>query len=523
MYMRKTITIAAAAMAALIISGCGTARKSAYLYPAQRSKVILFDNDVHCGIEGYARMAGLRDAIQDTADVLLVSSGDFLQGGTAGAISKGQYVADVMKKVGYAAVGLGNHEFDYGVPRMEELLSQLGSPVVCVNFLDMSDHRPYLPYVIHKMGMHRVAFVGVVTPNTLRTEAYSFYDDDDNQMYQFCADKVYELVQEAVNDARMNGADYVILLSHLGEEPSGPDADSQQMIARTYGIDVVLDGHSHSVIPHMTVKNLLGRPVLMAQTGTKFANVGKLLIDTRGSFSTELVALSDIPYINKEVQHTTDSVLSLSKELTEKKVCHSDFPIAISDPEGNREVRNKETNAGDLVADAYRILTGADVAVSNGGGIRTDVEGGDLTYGQIVSLLPYDNYVCVISVTGAEIVNMLDRCTEALPAEDGDFPQVSGMKFTVRPNAEERIADLQILNANTQQYEPVDLQRKYQLATIDYCITGGGLRKVFRNAEVVKPGFMLYNDCLVKYATEVLGGVIPAEYAKPQGRIKIEY
>lgn len=521
--MKKQISLIAVVLLAALVSSCGTTRKSAYPYPALRSKVILFDNDVHCGIEGYARLAGLRDAMSDTADVCVVSSGDFLQGGTAGAISKGQYIVDIMKHVGYDAVGLGNHEFDYSVPRMEELLKQLGAPVVCVNFKDMAGNRPYAPYVICKMGMSRVAFVGVVTPTTLRTEAYSFYDESEKQLYQFCDDKVYDLVQEAVNSARMQGADYVVLLSHLGETPSAPDADSQQMIARTYGIDVVLDGHSHSVIPQMVVKNLLGESVPLAQTGTKFQNVGKLLIDVNGHLSTELIPLSAITQVNPEVQHATDSVLALSKNLTERKVCHSDFPIAISDPDGNREVRNKETNAGDLVADAYRVLTGADVAVSNGGGIRTDVEGGDLTYGQIVSLLPYDNYVCVISVTGAEIVNMLNRSTEALPAEDGDFPQVSGMTFTVRPNAEERIVDLMILDKESKQYVPVDMERKYQLATIDYCITGGGLRGVFKKAEVIKPGFMLYNDCLVKYATEVLGGTIPAEYAKPQGRITIEY
>lgn len=508
----------AACMSIGLLTGC----KTVYDTNADKSIVVLYDNDVHCAIDGYASIAGLKDAIADTAYVALVSSGDYLQGGTAGAISNGQYVADVMRNVGYDAITLGNHEFDYSVERMQELLKSIGVPVTCVNFADMQGRRQYLPYVMKKMGGRKVAFIGATTPSTLQTEAYSFFDDDDVQHWQFQPEKVYALVQEQVNAVRKKGADYVIVLSHLGEEETPENIDSHGLIANTTGINAVLDGHSHSVIPCETVQNKDGKPVLITETGTQFAHIGKLLIDRNGKISTELIPLDKITQKKASVVATLDSISVLSKEMTEKVVCHSDFPIAISDVNGIRQVRNQETNAGDLVADAYRIVTGAEIGLSNGGGIRNDLKAGDLTYGQIVSLLPYDNYVSVVNVSGSQLLEVLEACTAIAPAEDGDFPQTSGMKYTINLGQKPRVTDVMVLEKNSNEYKPLDTDRVYQVATIDYCITKGGFKELLKKNEVIKPNIIRYNDCLVKYATEILGGRIPKEYEKPQGRITIK-
>ena len=137
----------------------------------RNSIVILFENDVHCAIDGYAKIAGLRDAIADTAWTALVSSGDFIQGAITGTLSRGQYIIDIMRTMHYDAVGLGNHEFDYKVPRQQELL-------VCSNFFDMSGHRMYDAYTLCTYGDRRVAYVGVLTPHTeVKSERYAFYDE----------------------------------------------------------------------------------------------------------------------------------------------------------------------------------------------------------------------------------------------------------------------------------------------------------------------------------------------------------
>lgn len=520
--MKKAKSLLLLAAGAAMLTGCKSTKAPVVQVP-EKSIVIVYDNDVHCDIDGYAKMAGLRDAISDTAWVATVSCGDYLQGGTPGALSHGQYIVDIMKHMKYDAITLGNHEFDYSVPTMMDLLKQIGAPVTCVNFRDMQNKRFYEPYVMKQLGNKKVAFIGVVTPTTLDTEAYSFYDKDDKQIYDLASDICYQLVQEQVDAARKAGADYVVVLSHLGEDKNNRNVDSHGLAQVTNGIDVILDGHTHNVIPHVYENNKDGKPVLISQTGIKFLNVGKLLITPDGKISTELIPRAEFKHENAEVKQATDSINALLDAIVKKPICKCDVDLRILDDQGLQEVRKAETNAGDLVADAYRIITGADFAITNGGGIRSEVKAGNLTYGDIVSLLPYDNYVSIVEVTGQDLVDVLTACTQFLPVRNGDFPQVSGMKFTVNVGQKESISNLVILNKATNEYEPVDLKKTYQLATIDYCITGGGLQGKLKKNNIIKPSIVIYNECLIQYVTEKLNGHITTDYAQPQGRITIKY
>ena len=172
----------------ILVVGCGTTKSSLVNQPTTlkpKSIVILYENDVHCDIDGYAQLRGLADAIQksDTSYVGIVSSGDFLQGALAGAISRGQFIVDIMKNVGYDAITLGNHEFDYGTPRMVELLPQIGVPIVSSNLYEYGASTPmYPPYVIKQYGNKRIAFVGTTTPETLRSESYAFFEKTGKQL-----------------------------------------------------------------------------------------------------------------------------------------------------------------------------------------------------------------------------------------------------------------------------------------------------------------------------------------------------
>ena len=523
---RPVIASLVVVMIAMLLGGCSagkhTIKNDGYAQGKEQSIVILFENDVHCGIDGYAKMVGLGDAISDTAQVTYVSCGDFIQGGTTGAISHGQYIIDIMKHIPYAAVTLGNHEFDYQVWRMKELLEQLPTTVTCVNFTDMEGKRYYAPYVMKQMGNRKVAFVGVVTPTTISSEEYAFFNTEGQQLYDLQAPRMVELVQQSVDEARKEGADYVVVLSHLGESPNDLDSDSRTLLSKTTDIDALLDGHTHSVIPHDIVLNKEGKPIVAAQTGTKFQNVGKLVIMPDGKMSTELIPTSEITMENAEVKAATDSILNLSHDLTSRPVFTSDVDLRILEDDGvTQAVRLHETNAGDIVTDAYRITTGADFAITNGGGIRTEIKAGDLTYGDMVALLPYDNYVSIVELTGRELRDLLDACTSSLPFTSGDFPQVSGIKFTVDTKAQERIQDLMVLNKQTNDYEPINLDKTYQLATIDYCITGGGLQGKLKKNKVVKSSIIIYNECLINYVTDYLDAHITKEYEKPQGRITI--
>lgn len=487
-----------------------------------KSIVFLFDNDVHCNIEGYNMMAGLRDAIRDTALCGMVTCGDFLQGGTAGAISHGQYVADVMRAMDYSVVALGNHEFDYKMPRMKELLAQLDAPIACVNLKSKETKETmYSPYVMVNIGNKKIAFIGVLTPTTLYTEEAAFYDENGKQTHELCEENLYEEVQQAVYNARKCDADYVVVLAHMGEEDNRCHMTSHDLIRNTHGIDVVLDGHSHSVVPQSMIRNKKGLPVLLGQTGTQFANVGKLLITQEGNISIDLIPTKKILYRSPRVGAVLDSINSIYKEQISRHVCKSDVDIAIQDEKGKRTVRSQECTAGNLVTDAYRHITNSDVSIANGGGIRMHLKAGNLTYGDILGLLPYENYLCVVEVPGQKIIDLLEKCVEPLPNETGDFPQVSGMKFKINLNAKPRIQELRILNRNNDRYEPIDPKRNYTIGTMDYCVTGGGLGSVLKDAKIVKQNLMLYSEALIDYIKNFLNGYVGIEYEKPEGRIEI--
>ena len=489
---------------------------------AQKSIVILYENDAHCGIDGYTKMAGLRDAISraDTAYVGAVCVGDFLQGNTTGAISKGQYIVDIMRYMDYHAITLGNHEFDYGVPRMVQLLEQVDAPVVCANLYEAGEPQPmFAPYVIHQYGDKKVAFVGACTPETMILEGYSFYDTNGILLYDLKQKTFYQLIQQAVDDARKAGADYVVLISHVGETTQSMGFNSHLLVNHTRGIDVVLDGHSHNIFENAKATNLDGQEITVTQTGTQFANVGKLVITPEGRFITQLMKGKDIPYENAKVTAITDSIRQMVKAVTSKVVAKSDYTLVVSDENDQWIVRAEETNAGDLVADAYRYAMKADIGFENGGGIRNDIEAGDITYGDIIGMLPYDNTLRRISVTATQLKEMLTRCTSLVPVLDGNFPQCSGLRFTVHSKSH-TVSDIEILQEDGS-YAPIDMQRTYSVALTNYNHEGGGFFDSFKKCPVLQESTLRYYEALSDYLTKVLGGNTGEAYAQPQGRIKI--
>ena len=485
----------------------------------EKSIVILYENDVHCNISGYTKIAGLRDAINqsDTAYAAIVSSGDYLQGGLVGAYSHGQYIIDVMSKMNYDAITLGNHEFDYGGVQMKKLLTNVNAPVVCANFFDYGATQPYYaPYVIHSYGAKRVAFVGVCTPSAMVSEKYAFFDDEDQQLYELKNDEVTQLVQQAVDNARGEGADYVVLLSHLGEtEPEG-GITSYELVSKTKGIDVVLDGHTHATIEHHDVNNINGEPINITQTGTQFANVGKLLITKDGRMTTTLIPSSEIPYESTTVTAAINKVKEEMETVVNRPIATSDYALEINGPDG-RLVRRGETNLSDLVADALCASMGTRIGLMNGGGIRSSIPAGVITYGDVINTLPFDNRLCTIEATGAELMDMLRKCTANCPEEDGDFPQVSGIHFTIH-TASHTVSDVEIIDENGV-YQPIDETQTYIVATTDYYHMGG-FRDTLKQCPMKEITDLSY-VALASYLQKELGGTTGTAYTQSQGRITI--
>lgn len=490
-----------------------------------RSIVVVYENDVHCNMDGYAKFAGLRDAIADTADVLTVSSGDFLQGGAMGSFSRGGYVVSMMNAVGYDVVTLGNHELDYKFPRLMELSDSLKSTVICANLVQKGTSTPlFKPYVLKQIGSKKIAFVGVLTPQTLVGESYAFTDDSLKTLYDIPTEKIFNLVQVAVDDARKAGADYVILLSHLGLVPP---VTSLEVIQNTSGIDAVLDGHSHSVVEEDFVVNAHGDSVLVSQTGTKFQNVGVLDIARDGKFHSRLIPMDSVVAVNRKAAAVYDSLRALAAVDLQKVVSNTKFELTIDGDDGKRLVRKGETNLGDLAADAMRFSVGAQIGIENGGSVRVTIPAGAVKYQDILNVMPFANGMCLIRATGRQIKEALAQGASKLPEEFGGFLHVSGLRYTAVVESKDggeatqvRIENVQVETENG--FVAIDENSLYTVGLSSYVAYEGGEITAFRESEIIMDKVMTDDEAMVKFLKS-LGSEIPENYRKPQGRIVVKY
>jgi len=518
----KWVAVGVCVLAAALVTGYIGFRDGCCSRGSVEPVVILFDNDVHCAVDGYATIAGLRDAIEegDTASCLMVSSGDYVQGGAIGMLTKGRDIVALINRSGYDVVTIGNHEFDYGMRRCEELADELAMPVTCVNLTRQGDEAPlFEPYVLVEAGGRTIAFIGVLTPMALVYERAAFYDSTGCRVYDVHEEAICRRVQGAVNKARRKGADYVVVLAHLGEDDgalTGPE-----LIHGTWGIDVVLDGHSHTVLPGQTEINKHGEPVLLTQTGTEFQYIGKLYISKTGEASVTLIKTDSVDYCSAMVTAVLDSVEEVNGDLLNRTLATSKVALRIDDEQGQRKVRMAETNCGDFIADAFRVVAGAQIGVQNGGGIRTTIPAGEVTMRQLLNCAPFSNALMVLSVKGSDIMRLLAWGVEGVTdgCENGFFPQVSGLQYTIYAEQGGRVGDVKVLDAATGRYEPIDTARCYTVAMTDYLKRETG--SFLKLDDVVKAYVSDDIAAIITYL-DMLGHVIGWEYAKPQGRVVME-
>ena len=507
--------------------------------------VILYTNDVHCGVDEnltYAALAAIKKEHEENGrSVILVDCGDSIQGGPIGTISRGEYIVDIMNYLGYDVATIGNHEFDYGTDRLLQLSEKAEFDYVAANFKHAESGKSvFEPYTIIEKAGVKIAFVGIVTPKTLTSSAPVYFQNEEGgYIYSFDqgqeGEELYKTVQKAVEDAREEGADYVIALSHLGIEEECSPWMSTEVIRATVGIDAMLDGHSHSVVEQELVENLSGSKTILTQTGTKLANIGQLIIRTDGTMSASLI--SEYDKIDADADIFIKNIQSKFDAELQKVVAKSEVELTVNDPTtGARVIRNCETNLGDLCADAYRIMAGSDISFVNGGGIRTNIAKGDVTYENILNVHPFGNALCVVEATGQEIIDALEMGAKNYPAENGGFLQVSGLTYEIDSSVESSVkldaeglfeavdGERRVSNVKING-EAVDVNRTYTLAAHDYMLKNGGDGySMFMDNVLLQDSIMLDNQVLINYITEYLGGVIGKEYSDPfgQGRIVIK-
>ena len=555
--MRKLLSLILALAMCVSLMGCGAAQKAETPAPAEppaateaaavmEDVVILYTNDVHTYIDGplsYDVIAGLKASLTETyGNVLLVDAGDAIQGTAYGSMDKGETIVKLMNAAGYDLATLGNHEFDYGMEGTMNAIEWAEYPYVSCNFYHEENgvrgETVLAPYQMFDIGGRKIAFVGITTPEsfTKSTPAY-FQDKAGNYIYGISGGEdgtdLYADVQAAIDDTYAAGADMVIALGHLGDDPASQPWTSEEVIANVSGLNAFIDGHSHSTVVGKGVADKDGNTVLLTQTGEYFNAIGMMRIDGEtGEITTDLIGYEEIletvkdengeVVLNEDGEEETEVVgytFASSFELG-TTWCSDAEVTAIQtawikeintqlgqnigsaavvfdnyDADGNRLVRSQETNTGDFAADALYYLFDSmgldvDVAIMNGGGVRNKAVTGDLSYLTAKSIHTFGNVACLQTITGQQLLDALEWGARSAGTgeECGGFLQVSGITYKIDtewpasvqmddkgvwiggPTGGYRVHDVQVYNKETGTYEPLDLAASYNLAGYNYTL-----------------------------------------------------
>ena len=537
------ITSAATAMAlgAPAASACWSSDKS--------DVTILYTNDVHTYIDKqapkltYASIAALKQSYRDAGKpVLLVDAGDHVQGTAYGSMDEGASIIELMNAAGYDVATPGNHEFDYGMDRAKQIIKDADFPYLSCNWVDLRTNLRVLPSVkVFVKGGVRIAFVGVTTPETFTksTPAYFMNKAQTKYIYDILGgedgQKLYDAVQKAIDKAKIL-ADYVIGLGHLGVDPSSSPWTSEEVIAHTSGFDAFIDGHSHTVMENKQVADASGKMVTLTQTGSYFANVGEMTIAADGTISTRLVSTCDA--VDSAVAAAQTAWVNSVDDMLGEKIAVGDANFYINDPEtGKRRIRSGETNLGDFVADGIYTYFNeveqlhCDIALMNGGGIRTDVAAGYWTFKTCKQVSPFGNVACLMSVTGKQIQDALEfaaRFAGESGKENGGFLHVAGASYEIHtdiPNTVQtddknvwigsatgtpRVQNVKIYDKASGSYLPLDPAKTYALAGMNYTLRnlGDGFA-MFDGAELIKD--YVSEDYLVMSTYAMSFGGVDAE------------
>ena len=514
---RRSFIKAAGAATALTAVSVGApaafAEETNCFFGDKADVTILYTNDVHTYIDNkspkptYAAIAALKKSIEDTGrDVLLVDAGDHIQGTAYGSMDDGATIIELMNEAGYDLATPGNHEFDYGMARTKAIIKEADFPYVSCNWVDLRTGFNVLPSVkFFFVGGRKIAFVGVTTPETFTksTPAYFMNDAQTKYIYDILGgedgQKLYDAVQEAIDKAEFWGADTIIGLGHLGVDPSSSPWTSEEVIAHTHGFTAFIDGHSHTVMANKQVTDASGKAVTLTQTGSYFKNIGKMTVGADGTITTELIDTYE--GLDAAVAATASNWISAVDDMLGEEIAVGDTKFYINDPAtGKRRIRSGETNLGDFVADGIYTYFNeieelhCDVAIMNGGGIRTDVEAGPWSFKTCKTVSPFGNVACLMSVTGQQIQDALEfgaRFAGAEGKENGGFLQVAGARYTIHPMipntvqtndknvwtgsaATPRVSNVEIYDKTTGTYQPLDPNATYALAGMNYTLRNLG-------------------------------------------------
>ena len=504
--------------------------------------VILHTNDMHGYMQASDTCLGIvavaqlkKDYQQQGYDVLLMDAGDYLQGSSFASFTQGESVVEVMNAAGYDVAALGNHEFDYGSDVLEKRISEMNFPAVAANITVDATGEPFIQQnaVFTLSDGTKVGVFGLDTPSTATTSV-----PKNTAGLTFAqGEELYAAAQAQIDELKGQDCSIIVCVGHLGEEASNEGNNAANVVANTSGLTVMIDGHDH-LVENQTVKDKEGNDVLIAETGYYLKNIG-VLTYKNGQFTDSLVEVGTYtgsdPELEKMVAEETAEIEATMQEV----VAVTDFELYGEAAPGNG---TQETTMGDLASDdMYWQVTQAagsapDAVVLNGGAIRASIKAGEIKLLDIHNVFPFNNQLCTVEVTGAQLLEALEAATQSSPDPMGAFPQVYGIKYTLDTTVPYEKGELY---PGTTYYAPAapgtritihevagkdfDPEATYTIATNEFVATGGDTYYCFAEAgatTMVYVGYLDY-EALLNYMKTELEGTIPEIYEEVQGRITV--
>jgi 2',3'-cyclic-nucleotide 2'-phosphodiesterase (5'-nucleotidase family) len=442
---------------------------------------IMHVNDIHGRVEaakydgmGLARVSTLVKQVRaEDPNVILLDAGDAIHGTVFAALSDGESVVKIMNEMGYDAMTTGNHDYNYGLDRLENLQNTMNYPVVVANVTYKENgEKAFKPYIIKTLpnGV-KVGIFGLATPETA-------YKTSPTNVEAVVFEDPIAAAKESVAALKAEGVNYIVALAHLGNDPDSVYT-STKLATEVDGIDLIVDGHSH------TVENVKINETLIVQAGFYDKNLGEVTINLGKDGSiTETAKLYSKEFAMENVEEDP-AIKTLIEEINKNDEKITTVVVGESDTylDGARDnVRTGETNLGDMITEAMLAKTGAEGVITNGGGIRASIQKGTIVRGDVISVLPFGNYVIVKEVTGQDLKDALENGVQSYPSARGAFPHVAGFTFKFDPTKEigDKVYDVTFTNG-----EKLDLTRTYNIATNDFMAVGGDQYESFVGKKTV--------------------------------------
>jgi 2',3'-cyclic-nucleotide 2'-phosphodiesterase (5'-nucleotidase family) len=465
--------IALVLLASLLVFGCASLPEV-----QDTTLTIVHTNDTHGRVlegkydgMGFAKIAvKVANLRAENPNLLLLDAGDTFHGTTLASLSKGESITKVMNYIGYDAQTAGNHDFNYGYERLVELNGLTNHAVLSSNVVGADGESILPPYIIKDVNGLLVGIFGLTTPETT-------YKTHPKNVEGLTFREPVEVAAEMVE--KLEGKVHVIIaLVHLGvdEEETKEEWRGTYIAEHVPGIDLVVDGHSHTALE----EGIMVGDTLVVQSGSHDKNLGIVTLNITSEMITgkaELFSKKEADGLAQDIGLLTlvDEINTENKKITEVVVGNSD--VVLDGARGN--VRTGPTNMGDFIIEALLAETGADFALQNGGGIRTSIDVGPVTRGEVISVLPFGNTVVVKEITGQMMIDIIENGVSKLPGASGAFCHVGGLtyKLDITKEAGSRVLEVLVNGA------PIDLNKNYSLATNDFLAAGGDNYKMLKGTK----------------------------------------